>query len=120
MPVAKPAVSPLQPVAERFALKSAAVEADAAGENSVGVRRARKANPAHVRHGGSEGGVVAQVPTDLVPVDLQPTGTGIFLYAIVVNLQVEGARASRTERKPLLREAPKEALRPPVPGETRR
>ena len=89
MPMAEAAVVALDAEAERIAPENSTVEADFSGENGVGMRRARKADPAFVAQRNPEIGAVTQIPRQPVAADFQDSAAAGIFDAVGTGFQKE-------------------------------
>ena len=109
MPIS--AIVPLYSEPQRLALKTPAVEGYAAGKRCIGMRRARKPNPAFIAQGDAKGGVILQVPGNLAAVNFQRSPAGVFLDSTAVHPKIKWTLLSGADMQVVQRKPSNEALR---------
>ena len=112
--MAESAVVSLHAEPERVSGKSAAVERDLAGENRIGVRGTREANPALVAQGHAKRGAVAETPRNDMAVDFQSSPAGIFPDLDAANSKVKRSLPSSANVQSGQRESLNQAQRFPA------
>ncbi len=91
MPMAEAAVVALHAEAEGIAAENLVVEANLSGENSVGMRRAGKADPTFVAQGDGEIGAITQVPGEAVSAKFEGAAAGGVFDAVGAGCHKERA-----------------------------
>src|ERR1700757_2387136 len=81
------------------------------------MRRARKTDPAFIAQGHAKTGMVTQVPSDRVTINIQSSSTGILINIVAGDLKVKWRLLSAAEIQSFQRESLDEALRLATRGE---
>lgn len=93
------AIVALHAIAERLAAKRLAVERNFAGEDGIGMRRAREADPAFATEFGAKRRAIAQIPGDAMAVHIKFSATLVFGDTICARFKRKRTAATRAEAK---------------------